>query len=322
MTFSCHFRTKAWPSHHFKFPQMTTQECQNNVNSLTKWQWCTRTILHGRSQFQIMRDSIQSNSPPNIFCIITHVIKAFPAVFFKENIWSLRANTLNASHFEYSNYLTNMKYYIKGLLFGYYTLLISSSEALCYAGTLYCHNLPSLVSKKNFTTIWLWCGLNDGPPVGTHLEVNCADQFKPRHIIILFYYKWRLQTTRRPYWLFNRQYVSFGQKCDYNIPRACLLNRSPVPAMDLKSNRSDLWRRMLETCRRLRDYVASLQTMSRDMIKLQLSQHFCRATKIFCRATWVSCRVGVTLCCDFYTFRSCNTCTFSLPTLAVLQHTT
>ena len=23
----------------------------------------------------------------------------------------------------------------------------------------------------------------------------------------------------------------------YNIPRACLLNRSPVPAMDLKSNR-------------------------------------------------------------------------------------
>ena len=32
------------------------------------------------------------------------------------------------------------------------------------------------------------------------------------------------------------------------------------------------------------------------MIKLQLSQHFCRTT-------WVSCRVGVTLCCDFYTFR-------------------
>ena len=26
----------------------------------------------------------------------------------------------------------------------------------------------------------------------------------------------------------------------YNIPRACLLNRSPVPAMDLKSNRSGL----------------------------------------------------------------------------------
>ena len=29
-------------------------------------------------------------------------------------------------------------------------------------------------------------------------------------------------------------------KTDYNIPRACLLNRSPVPAMDLKSNRSGL----------------------------------------------------------------------------------
>ena len=50
------------------------------------------------------------------------------------------------------------------------------------------------------------------------------------------------------------------------------------------------------------DYVASVQTMSRDMIKLQLSQYFCRATS-------VSCSVGVTLCCDFYTFRSCNTCT-------------
>ena len=38
----------------------------------------------------------------------------------------------------------------------------------------------------------------------------------------------------------------------YNIPRAWLLDRSPVPAMDLNSNRSGLWRRMLETCRRLR----------------------------------------------------------------------
>ena len=26
----------------------------------------------------------------------------------------------------------------------------------------------------------------------------------------------------------------------YNIPRACLLNRPPVPAMNLKSNRSGL----------------------------------------------------------------------------------
>ena len=30
------------------------------------------------------------------------------------------------------------------------------------------------------------------------------------------------------------------KKLHYNIPRACLLNRSPVPAMDLKSNRSGL----------------------------------------------------------------------------------
>ena len=38
----------------------------------------------------------------------------------------------------------------------------------------------------------------------------------------------------------------------YNIPRACLLNRLPVPAMDLKSNRSGLRSHMLETCHRLR----------------------------------------------------------------------
>ena len=38
----------------------------------------------------------------------------------------------------------------------------------------------------------------------------------------------------------------------YNIPRACLLNRPPVPAMDLKSNRSGLWRHMLGTYRKLR----------------------------------------------------------------------
>ena len=31
-----------------------------------------------------------------------------------------------------------------------------------------------------------------------------------------------------------------GSKTFYGIPRACLLNRSPVPAMVLKSNRSGL----------------------------------------------------------------------------------
>ena len=100
-----------------------------------------------------------------------------------------------------------------------------------------------------------------------------------------------------------------GTKKIYNISRACLLNRSPVPAMDLKSNRSGLW------CHMLAELVASVQTTPRDMIKLQLSQQFCRAI-------WASCRVRVTLCCDFYTFRSCNTCTFSLPTFARLRHTT
>ena len=86
--------------------------------------------------------------------------------------------------------------------------------------------------------------------------------------------------------------------------------------MDLTSNRSGLWRHMLaELVVGWEDYVANIQTMSRDMIKLQLSQQFCHATKIFFRATWVSCRVEVTLCCDFYTFRSCNTGTFSLTTL-------
>ena len=40
--------------------------------------------------------------------------------------------------------------------------------------------------------------------------------------------------------------------CYYNIPRACLHNRSTVPAIDLKSNKSGLWHHMLETCRNLR----------------------------------------------------------------------
>ena len=76
-------------------------------------------------------------------------------------------------------------------------------------------------------------------------------------------------------------------KTYYDIPRACLLNRSPVLAMDLKSNRSGLWRHMLETCHRLRrlcrkhsNNVARFDKtpvkstlLSRDMIKLKLSQH-------------------------------------------------
>ena len=76
---------------------------------------------------------------------------------------------------------------------------------------------------------------------------------------------------------------------------------------------------MLETCRRLKRLCRNVQTISHDMVKLQLSQHFCRATKIFCRATWVSCSIGVTLCCGFYTFRSWNTCTFGLTTHDLLK---
>ena len=51
------------------------------------------------------------------------------------------------------------------------------------------------------------------------------------------------------------------------------------------------------------------------MIKLPLSQHFCRATRVL----WC---LGMTLCYDFYTFRCCNTCIFSLTTCAVLPHMT
>ena len=47
------------------------------------------------------------------------------------------------------------------------------------------------------------------------------------------------------YWLASSKHY-------YNIPRACLLDRSPVPAMVLKSNRSGLCYHMLETCRGLR----------------------------------------------------------------------
>ena len=56
----------------------------------------------------------------------------------------------------------------------------------------------------------------------------------------------------------------------------------------------------------------------RRTIRLQLSHE----TKMFCRATQDLCRKGVTLCCHFYAFRSCNARIFSLTTCAALQHTT
>ena len=99
------------------------------------------------------------------------------------------------------------------------------------------------------------------------------------------------------------------------------MNRSRL-LIFLVLNISGLWRHMLETCQRLkwlcRKHSNNVARHDKAPVKLTLLS----PTKIFCRATWVSYRVGVTLCCDFYKFRSCNTCTFSLTTSAVLRHTT
>ena len=105
----------------------------------------------------------------------------------------------------------------------------------------------------------------------------------------------------------------------YKIPRAWLLTRSPVPAMDLKSNRSGFWGHMLKACRRLRRLCRKHSNIVSRHDKTPVKPTL--LSEYFCRATWVSCRVGVTLCCDFYTFRSCNTCTFRLTTFALLWHT-
>ena len=97
---------------------------------------------------------------------------------------------------------------------------------------------------------------------------------------------------------FNLRLINFV----YNVPRAWLLIISPVPAMVLnhaclwsKCNRSGLWRHIIGTCRSWDDYVANIQ--------IQLSQHFCRATKIFCRETRILSNLRVTSCCNIFTFR-------------------
>ena len=73
---------------------------------------------------------------------------------------------------------------------------------------------------------------------------------------------------------------------------------------------------MPETCRRLRRLCRKHSNNVARHDKIQLSQHFCRATKIFCGPTlsFMSRRS-----CEFYTFRSCNTCAFSLTTFAELR---
>ena len=39
-------------------------------------------------------------------------------------------------------------------------------------------------------------------------------------------------------------------------------------------------------------YVASIQVMSRDKLKHQVDDNFCRATNVSCQATQLSCRIG------------------------------
>ena len=88
--------------------------------------------------------------------------------------------------------------------------------------------------------------------------------------------------------------------------------------MVIKSNRSSLWHHNIGTCRRLRWLCCEHSNNVARHDKTPLKSTFCGRTKIFCQATQVSGCVLVTLCYDFYTFRSCNACIFSLTTSAVL----
>ena len=79
---------------------------------------------------------------------------------------------------------------------------------------------------------------------------------------------------------------------------------------------------MLETFRKLIETFRKLRRLCRKRSNNVARHDKTPVKSTLCRATRVPCRVGVTLCCDFHTFRSCNTCAFSLPTFAVLRHTT
>ena len=87
------------------------------------------------------------------------------------------------------------------------------------------------------------------------------------------------------------------------IDQACLRS---------ESNRSSLWRHIIGTCRRLR------------WLCRKHSNNVARHNKTpVIKSTLLSrdmnlCRVGVTSCCNIYTFRSCYTC---LTTCAVLRPT-
>ena len=70
-----------------------------------------------------------------------------------------------------------------------------------------------------------------------------------------------------------------------------------------------------------RNLLQAEMIMSHNMMKIQLSQHFCRETKVFRCAILVHVawkrhydRLGVQGESDFYTFRSFNTCIANLTT--------
>ena len=117
--------------------------------------------------------------------------------------------------------------------------------------------------------------------------------------------------------------VTNTSKNIYNIPRACLLNRSPVPAMDLKSNRSGLWRHMLETCRRLRRLCRkrsnNVARHDKTPVKSTLLSH--DKNILSCDMTFMSRRSDIMFWL-LHIFRSCNACILSLPAFALLRHTT
>ena len=105
------------------------------------------------------------------------------------------------------------------------------------------------------------------------------------------------------------------------LEHACLIDRQSqlwfYKAIDQaylwsKSNRSGLWRHVMRTCRRLRWVCRkhSNNVVRRDKTPVK-STLLSRDKNIMFSDTNL-CRVGVTSCCSIYTFRGCNTCTFSL----------
>ena len=83
--------------------------------------------------------------------------------------------------------------------------------------------------------------------VSTRRSIQSGTAYKIRFNLILLGLKnWTAKThSRHPVNIHLKQPLKLepiigSLKTDYNIPRAYLLNRSPVPAMVLKTNRSSL----------------------------------------------------------------------------------